>query len=394
MNRKNIAVIAFSLLALIVLAWAAWPEPQAVETASLRRGDFVRELVEDAQTRVRERYTVAAPLSGQLQRPTIKAGDALTPADVVATIEPAAAAFLDTRSQGEQHERVAAMQATLDRALANHQRARAAQAQAEADHQRIRSLATQGFVSSSQLENAALALQQKQQEAVMAQQERDAARHDLARLRIGLWQPADRKSQALWRVRSPVAGRVLKLHRDSEGPVTAGAALVDIGDPDQLEIVTELLTEDAAGLPVQAQATLAHWGGNGLLQARLSRIEAGAFTKVSALGVEEQRVRAVFNWLGPAPAGLGDGFKMEIRIAVQQAHGVPLAPVSAVFPHGQSHAVFVVERGRVRLQPVTLMGRNGQLAWLQTQLAEGAVLVAYPPATLRAGDRVRPLDGR
>ena len=223
----------------------------------------------------------------------------------------------------------------------------------------------------------------------MASQEAESAAHDLQRLRIGLSQSPNPPTGPLWRVRAPVSGRVLKLHRDSEGPVAAGAPLLDLGDPGQLEVVSELLTEDAATLPAQAQATLGQWGGSALLRARLVRVEPGAYTKVSALGVEEQRVKAVFDWQEAAPAGLGDGYKMEIRIAMAQASGVLLAPVSAVFPQGKGHAVFVVEGARARLQPVELLGRNGQQAWLRTSLAPGAVLVTYPPTTLRAGDRVR-----
>ena len=389
MNKKNIAIAAASVLALGLLVWAVWPEAQAVETARLTRGDFVRELVEDAQTRVRERYTVAAPLAGQLVRPTLKPGDAVRAGQTVAEVWPAASTLLDARSRGEQAERVAAMQATRSRAQANLARARAAEQQARTEHQRIQSLATQGFVSSAQLDNAQLAWQQRQQEQLMAAQELDTAEHDLQRLRIGLWQPGS--SGPLWPVLAPVAGRVLKLHRDSEGPVAAGAPLLDIGDPAALEVVTELLTEDAAALPPQARATLAHWGGEGVLRAQLARVEPGGFTKVSALGVEEQRVKTVFDWQGTAPTGLGDGFKMEIRIVVQQAQGVLLAPVSSVFPHGAQHAVFVVDGGRTRLQAVQLMGRNGQQAWLRTDLPEGTVLVSYPPATLREGDRVQPL---
>ena len=391
MNKKNIAMVSASALALGLLVWAAWPEPQGVETARLTRGDFVRELVEDARTRVRERYTVTAPLAGQLVRPVLKPGDAVGADQVVAEIWPAAAGLLDARSQGEQRERVGAMEATLARAQANLARARVAEQQARADLQRAQSLGQQGFVSPTQQETAQLTLQQRRQELAMAEQEVDTAAHDLRRLRIGLSQPAASGSGPLWRVRAPVSARVLKLHRDSEGPIAAGAPLLDLGDPRQLEVVTDLLTEDAAGLPPQATASLGHWGGQGQLRASLARVEPGAFTKVSALGVEEQRVNAVFEWQEPPPEGLGDGYKMEIRIVVQQARGVPLAPVSAVFPQGSGHAVFVVDGGRVRLQAVELIGRNGQQAWLRTDLPEGTVLVAYPPATLREGDRVKAL---
>ena len=394
MNKKLIAMGVAGVLALGLLVWAAWPDPQRVETVRLTRGDFVRELVEDARSRVRERYTVTAPVAGQLVRPTLKAGDAVSAGQVVAEIWPAAAGLLDARSQAEQRERVAAMEATLARAQANLARGRVAEQQARADLQRAQSLGQQGFVAPTQQETAQRTLQQRQQELAMAEQERETAAHDLQRLRIGLSQPNVSGSGPLWQVRAPVGARVLKLHRESEGPIAAGTPILDLGDPGQLEVVTDLLTEDAASLPAQAQATLAHWGGPTVLPARLSRIEPGAFTQVSALGVEEQRVNAIFDFLQPPPTGLGDGYKMEIRIVVQQAQGVPLAPVSTVFPDGQGHEVFVLEGGRVRRQTVELLGRNGQQAWLRTELPEGTVLVAYPPATLREGERVKAVTKR
>ena len=391
MKHKTLTLLAAGALTLGLLVWAVWPEAQGVETVRLTRGDFVRELVEDAQTRVRDRYTVTAPLAGQLLRPSLRAGDAVRAGQTVAEIAPVPAALLDARSQGEQRARVAAMQASLARAQANQARAQAAEQQARADHERIGALAEQGFVSVTQLDATRLALRQRQQERVMAEQELAGAAHDLQRLRIGLSQPAAAGRGPVWPVRAPASGQVLRLHRDSEGPVTAGAALIELGDPGALEIVTELLTEDAATLPSRASAGLAHWGGEGLLAARLSRIEPGGFTKVSALGVTEQRVRVVFDWVGAPPAGLGDGFRMEIRIAVQQAPGVLMAPVSSLFPQGDGHAVFVVDGDRVRLKPVQVLGRNGRQAWLRTSLPEGATLVAYPGASLRDGDRVRPL---
>lgn len=389
MNKKQVAMGAAGLLALGLLAWAAWPEPQRVHTATLTQGDFVRELVEDAQTRVRERYTVAAPMAGELLRPDLKPGDTVHTGQTVATLAPAAAGLLDARNQGEQLERVAAMQATLERARANLSRAAAAEQQAQADQQRTRSLAAQGFVSSTQLEGAQLGLHQRQQERLMAERELQSTLHDLQRLRIGLAAPSNRGTGTLWTLKAPVAGRVLKLHRESAGPIAAGAPIMDLGNPARLEVVAELLTEDAATLPEKARATLSHWGGERRLDAVLARVEAGAFTKVSALGVQEQRVRAVFDWLEAVPPGLGDGYRMEIRIVVQQAPNVPLAPVAAVFPLGDGHAVFVVQGGRAHLQPVEVLGRNGRQAWLRTHLPSGTVLVSYPPATLRAGDRVQ-----
>ena len=168
MNKKNIAIAAASVLALGLLVWAAWPEAQRVETAALTRGDFVRELVEDAQTRVRERYTVAAPLAGQLLRPALKAGDAVNAGQTVATIAPVTSSLLDARSQGEQRERINAMEDSATRARANRDRVQVAEQQAQADLKRMQTLAQQGFVSPTQQETAQLNLQQRQQELAMA----------------------------------------------------------------------------------------------------------------------------------------------------------------------------------------------------------------------------------
>jgi HlyD family secretion protein len=391
MNKQRLTIVTASLLVLGLLGWALWPEPLQVETATLAQGDFVREIVEDAQTRVRERYTVAAPLAGHLLRPRLQAGDAVQAGQTVAEIWPASASLLDSRSQGEQAERVAAMQATLARAQANRARAQTAEQQALADLQRSQALAGQGFVSTTQQEAAQLAWRQRQQERAMAEQELAAAEHDLQRLRIGLQGPGRPGAGTVWHVNTPIAGRVLKMHRDSEGPVAAGAPLLDVAEPQQTEVVVELLTSDAASLPTQATARLSHWGGEPDLAARLRRIEPGAYTKVSALGVEEQRVKAIFDWTQAPPRTLGDGYKLEIRIAAQQAQGVTLAPVSAVFPMGTGHAVFVLDAGRARQHAVQLRGRNGQHAWLHTDLPPGTVVVAYPAATLRAGQRIQAL---
>jgi len=389
MNRQRWALTAAGLLVLGLLAWAAWPEPLVVETVPLVRGDFVREVVEDAQTRVRARYTVSAPLAGQLLRPRLQAGDAVRAGQTVAEIWPASATLLDSRSQGEQAERVAAMQATFARAQANRARAHSAQEQARADWQRSQALAAQGFVAATQQEAAQRVWQQRQQELAMAEQELAAAQHDLQRLRIGLQGPVRVPMGTPWSVTTPVAGQVLKLHRDSEGPVAAGAPLLEVADPGQTEVVVELLTTDAASLSAQASARLTHWGGQANLAARLRRIEPGAYTKVSALGVQEQRVKAIFDWAETPPTTLGDGYQLEIRIVAQQASGVLLAPVGAVFPLGSGHAVFVVQGGRARQHPVELLARNGQQAWLRSELAPGTRLVSYPPVTLRDGTRVK-----
>lgn len=391
-KRSTLGLIAASALAAGWLVWAAWPAARPVDTAALVTGDYVRELVEDARTRVRERYTVAAPLAGQLLRPTLDVGDRVEAGQVIAQIVPAAPTLLDARTRAAQAEHVAAAQASLARAQVQQEQARLAEQQAREELQRQQGLASQGFVSPALVQSLQRTLQQREQASAMAAHELAASRHALQALRIGLMppEPAASGSAQAMAVRAPVAGRVLRLHIASAGPVAAGAALLEIGDPSSLEVVSELLTEDAFSLPAGARATLSIAGQAPQWAAQLRHIEPAASTRVSALGVQEQRTLAVFDSPQLPAAGLGDGYRLTVRIVTASANGVPLAPVSAVFAHGKGHAVFVFEQGRARLQAVELVSRNGEQAWLRTPLAPGTRLVLYPDSRLQDGDRVTP----
>lgn len=391
MKKKFVMAVALALIAAGIW-WALRPAALEVETAPVMQGDFERSLLEDGKTRVRARYTVSAPLTGQLERIRLQPGDAVRAGDVVAVLWPVSASLLDERSRQEQVERVAAMQATLAKALANVARARTALNQARKDLERSDDLAQQGFVSPNQKEGVRLAMELRQKDVEMAEQEASAARHDLERMQIGMRSPAPGLGGAgPWLVKAPGAGRVLKLHRDSEGVVSPGTALMDIGDPGLMEVVVDLLTDEAAQLRPGAKAELTRWGGERPLQARLQRIEPGAFTKVSALGVEEQRVHAVLDLVSPPEEwlSLGDGFKVEVRLVAQQATSVMQVPVSALFPSGSQHAVFVVQDGRARQSRLQVLARNERTAWVKTDLAEGTPLVAYPPLALKDGDHIQ-----
>jgi len=334
----------------------------------------------------------------------------------VALIEPLLAPLLDERARREQQAHVAAVQAALERAGTRVRAAQVGVEQALNEQLRTTQLVAQGFVSPAKADTDRLALEAALREREAEVESERVARYELAQAQVALEvaaggqgaapasvrqgaevrgsgtlpQPSVAGSAARsFTVRAPVSGSVLRMHQASEGVVALGTPLLDLADTGRIEIVAELLTSDATAARPGSPVRIERWGGPGTLQGRVRRVEPAAFTKVSALGVEEQRVKAVFDWRDTPPAGLGDGYKMEIRIAVQQAKDVPLAPVSAVFPHGQGHAVFVVESGHARLKAVELQGRNGQQAWLRTDLPRDTVLVAWPPATLREGDRIR-----
>ncbi|MCB1997905.1 MAG: HlyD family efflux transporter periplasmic adaptor subunit, partial [Rhodoferax sp.] len=267
--------------------------------------------------------------------------------------------------------------------------------QARSAQQRSAELARQGFVSPIQAENDALAVDAAQKALDAVQQGRVVAGHELEVARAALAAVASAADPGAVRgfdVRAPVAGRVLRVLQASEGTVALGTPLLELGDLAQLEVVAELLTTDALQVGAGRLVRIEDWGGPGALQGRVRLVEPAGFTKVSALGVEEQRVRVHIDLTSP-PADwqtLGDGFRVTVRIVTQQVGDALRVPVSAVFPQPDGgHALFVVEAGRARMQPVDLAARNAVHAWLRQGVSPGAVVVIYPPAALAEGQAVR-----
>ncbi|MDH4450200.1 MAG: HlyD family efflux transporter periplasmic adaptor subunit [Rhodoferax sp.] len=391
--KNKLVFGALMALFLAGLVWAFWPRAPEVELARVTRGRFERAVQEDGQTRVQARYAVSTPVAGRLARILLVRGDQVLRGDAVATISPMAPALLDARSQTEQRARVGAAQAAWAQAQAQVGAATAALAQSQQDVLRNAALVQQGFVSTAQSESLRLAAQLRDSELLAAQQAQQAARFALDQARAPL--QANRPSRAGTgghgdiTVRSPVAGTVLQVLLQSEGVVQAGAALVDIGDPDRLEVVVDILTEEAAQVQSGTAVELMHWGGTGTLQGKVRYVEPAAFTKVSALGVQEQRVNVVVDITSPAAVwkGLGDGFKVDVRLLVQVEHNAVMVPVSALFPVGARSAVFVWEAGRVRLHELTVAARNGVEAWVQDDLPVGTQVVLYPAIILRDGAR-------
>lgn len=397
MTKKNWAIGVGLVVAVAVLVWAFMPKAAQVEVGHITVGRFERSVQDEGKLRLRARYVVSAPVTGHLQRILLKEGDVVTRGQVLAVLTPTSPALLDERARQAQSEHLGALEANVSRTEANIARAQAALTQAQTELQRSERLAQQGFVSPNQTDNLRMTMQLRRQELESARQEDHAARHALQEQRIGLQavttQPATASSR-LWRVLSPVDGRVLKIHLGSETTVSAGTPVIDVGDPSQLEVRTEILTEDAAQVPPAAMAEISRWGGAQTLQARVRLVEPAAFTKVSALGVEEQRVNVVLDLLSPpaALAGVGDGFKVDVRILVQVQEQALLAPVSAMFPWGAEWGLFVVDQGRARQHRVKVLARNERYAWLQTALTAGTEVVVYPPSTLKDGDRLTVLS--
>lgn len=396
-SRRTLWIAGAAAAAAALLAWAFAPRPPQVEVAKARVGHFETTIDEDGRTRVRDKFVVAAPLAGQLLRIGLREGDAVEAGAVVATLVPVPSPLLDERTVQEQRARVGAAEAQVSRAATRIDAARVALEQARIRQQRTESLAQQGFVTPTQVDADRLSLQAARKELDTAVEGEHVARHDLAQARAALGTVLGTSGGARFTLRAPVAGRVLKVHYSSETAVAPGAPLLEIGDISNLEIVADLLTTDALSALPGSVVRIDRWGGPGTLAGRVRLVEPGAFTKVSALGVEEQRVNVLIDLVSPHSEwlALGDGYRVGVHIVTRSLDDALVVPVGAVFPRsaqdaaaGPSFAAFVIEGSRVRLRPLEVGARNGAEAWIRSGLAPGAEVAVYPPSTLADGARV------
>jgi HlyD family secretion protein len=392
--KKKLIFVVLGVAMAALLFWAFSPSPAEVEVATVIQGRFERMVQEDGKTRLRERFVVSTPLAGNVARIALKQGDSVQRDAVVATLWAVSPALLDERTREEQVARIGAAEATVARAKANAERAAAALDQARAELKRSAALAQKGFVSPTQNETDELKVRLREKELEGARQEEDASRHALDQTRIALRQyaqPASAKTSGAYAIKAPVSGKVLKVMQQSEAIVQAGTPLMEIGDSQRLEVVADVLTEDAAQIHPGAEVQLANWGGAITLTGVVRLVEPAAFTKVSALGVEEQRVNVVIDITTPLAAwtALGDAFKVDVRVLVQIVDNAIQVPVSALFPVGSRSGLFVLEGGHARLQEVDVSSRNGVTAWIKTGLTPGMQVIVYPDTKLKDAEEVK-----
>ncbi len=379
--------------AVAVIVWWLTPGPVLVDTATVMTGRFVATVDEDGKTRVRERYVVAAPLAGALSRILLKAGDRIAAGDVIAAIAPAPAPFLDARSRSEAEERLGAAEASRERTRAAVERNRAQAEQANAELERTRTLAGRGAATAQALERAELAARVAERDLRAAEFLDHATQHevDQAKAVLARYDRSEQPAVDKWHVTAPVAGVVLKVVQESETVVSPGTPLIEIADPRDLEIVVDVLSTDAVEIRRGAEVAVEHWGGQGILRGLVRRVEPGAFTKVSTLGVEEQRVNVLVDLTSPAEnwAGLGDGFQVDTRITVFSRDDATLVPAGATFRTGDAWFVFVVRDDRAERRKVDLVRRSGRQAAIAAGLAPGETVIVYPGDKVAPGVRVR-----
>jgi HlyD family secretion protein len=365
---------AGALLAL-ALVWLAWPRPVLVEAVTVDRGLVRSEVVDEGRARIHDVFVVAAPVGGELQRLELEPGDAVQEGQIIATITPADPALLDARVAAEAHAAVAAAQASLAAAEAELQLA-------VREQQRVATLRARDFASPAALDSANAALS-------AARANVNARRADLTRARAAAGSPSAR-ARAATVVRSPAAGRVLRVLQESETIAPAGAPLIEIGDPRQIEVIAEFLSQDAVQMQAGAHALIENWGGDTPIRAHVFRIEPYGRTKISALGVEEQRVNVILHLDQPEAAPpLGHGYRVDVRVVVSEQPNAVRVPTSALVRDGTGWAVFRIARGRARLTPVQVGQDGGDYRAVMLGLSEADRVVVYPGEALEDGTRVR-----
>lgn len=363
------------LLVATFLVYAFWPRPAPVETALVDRGDVRVEIVDEGRTRYHDVYVVSAPASGRVLRVDVEPGDVIEAGSRLAQMTPAAAGFLDPRSDAQ-------ARATVDAAAASVRVARARADLADREYSRALKLREQRLVAEAAVDQARAQLDADR--AALA-----AAQAELERARSALLRPAATVAGTI-SVRSPATGVVLRVPQESESIVSAGTPLVEVGDPSRIEVVVEFLSQDAVRMRAGSAATVEGWGGPPLA-ARVQRVEPVARTKVSALGVEEQRTNVIMDFVNPGEAQrLGHDYRIDARVVIESTPDAVRAPNGALFRFGDDWAVFRVKDGRAVLTPVEAGPSDENYRSIRRGLEPGSRVIVYPGTGIADGSRVQP----
>jgi HlyD family secretion protein len=406
---KRAAWIVALLLVLAGVVWFAWPRPIPVDLATVTAAPMEVTIDDEAKTRVRHVYTVSAPLSGKVLRisnPTeahdisLHVGDKVVADEtIVAIMQPTSPSFLDIRSREELQAAVAAADAAVKLAEAEVRRIEAALAFSRQELQRAQSLAATNTISAKALDSAQLELATNEAALASTKAQLDIRRSEYALANARLIGPSDNdtlgSAGCCIQIRAPATGRVLRVLQESEAVVAAGTPLVEIGDALDLEIVADLLSTDAVQIKAGAQVRIDGWGG-APLQGAVTRVEPEGFVKVSALGIEEQRVRTIIDFVDPPEAwsALGNDFRVIVHVSLWSSDGALLVPVAALFRQGEEWAVFAVRDGRARTTVVTIDHRNERMAEVVSGLSPGDRVILHPSDRIEDGVAVSERDVR
>lgn len=387
---RNLLKRLLVLLTVVVVGgvgwWATRPKPLAVETARAARGAMQVTIDEDGQTRAHDRYTLAAPIAGRLSRISVHEGDSVSPQVTIATISPLP---IDAREVAQTRAQIDSLEALKREAEQNVERAAAEHEQALREVSRYQALYKTDDVSLQVLEQAQTAEKRAAKELAAARYKVQSTEAEIAKTRAGLIsvETPQKGGERAAAIRPPSAGRVLRVLEPSERVVAAGTPLVTISNPNRIEVVVDLLSTDAVSVKPGARVSIEGWGGPKPLRGLVRIVEPYGFTKVSALGIEEQRVNAIVDFVDP-PTGLGDGYRVEARIVVWEGPEVLKIPASALFRTGTEWRVFVTENGIAKRQTVEVEHRNATEAEITKGLTAGQEVILHPSTELADGVRV------
>ncbi len=390
-------IVVFALLGIIAfaVAYGFRPSPVLVEAARVTRGPLQATVEEEGRTRVADRFVLSSPVAGTARRIDLEVGDAVAKGQTLVVVEPLQAGALDPRSRAEALARVAAAEAAFSAAGENAREALAHDGYAQTRLGRTRGLFEAGLVTKDAFDQAETESRRAEAARRSAEFAVQVARHNLEVARTALRYSAAEVTASppgAFSVRSPVAGRVLAIPHKSAGVVSPGQPLIEIGDPDAIEVDVEVLSADAVRLKPGMRVLFDRWGGDAPLEGRVRVIEPAGFTKVSALGVEEQRVHVIADIVSQASGRerLGDGYRLEARFILWEGKDVLQVPAGALFRHGEAWATFVIEKGKARIRPVVIGHRGSLAAEVMSGVSAAENVVVHPGDAVRDGVRVRP----
>ena len=392
--RNYAGWMVLGVVTLVLLIYGFWPQPVLVEAVTAVRKPLQVSVLEQGKTRVRERYVLSAPVAGYARRIEMHVGDSVTREQVLLELEPLRSAVLDPRSRAEAQARVGAAQAAL---AAAQQRTQAAAAEAEyarTEYRRIGELCTANCASKDEQDRAAARARVAEANQRSAQFNVEVARHDVNAAQTALNYSAtgdEKHARDLVKIKAPIAGRVLKIQRESEGVIGAGQPLLEIGNPRALEVEIDVLSDDAVRIKPGMRVWFERWGGEPPLEGSVRTVEPTGTTKVSSLGVEEQRVLVIADIATPPEVWerLGDGYRVEARFVLWEGADVLQIQQSALFKHGDGWAVFVMQDNRAVRRSVAVGQRNGLHAQITSGLQDGEQVITHPDASIDDGSRVR-----
>jgi HlyD family secretion protein len=391
--RRRITWFAVLLLIVAALGYGFRPLPRPVDTASATRASMQVAIEEEGKTRVIDRYIITAPVAGTTCRVDLDVGDSVEKNEVLVNINPLQSQALDPRSRAEAEARVAAAEAALRAAEQNVDSAQADADLAGKELKRLGPLAEQGHVSQNRLDQAGAQKRSAVAALHSAEFAVDVAKHELEAARTALRYTGNRSSnpEDMVQVLAPVGGRILKLQHECEGVVTRGEPLLEIGDTRSLEIETDVLSADAVKIKPGMPVLYERWGGEEALTGQVRRVEPVGFTKISALGVEEQRVLIISDITAPPGQWqtLGDGYRVESRFIIWEEQDVLQIPASALFRSDGQWTLFVVQDNKARRRAVKVGQRNGLSARILAGLTEGEAVITHPDDTIDDGVRVK-----